>query len=98
MIKPTGGLVLIQPEEIKDQTTSSGLVISAAFRETGLRNGEIIAMGNGEPNALNGDLIPMTEFNVGDIVLFPDHSGHNVEEGGNRYILMHHKNILGVVQ
>ena len=98
MIRPTGGLVLIQPEEIKDQTTSSGLVIAAAFRETGLRNGEIIAMGSGEPNALNGELIPMKEFKIGDKVLFPDHSGHNVEEGGNRYILTHYKNILGVIE
>lgn len=99
MIKPVGGLILVKPDEKEDLTTQSGLFISAAFRETGLNKGSVVAIGGGEPNALNGELIRVPEFSEGDKVLYPDHTGHEVEdEDGKKYIIIHYKHIVGKVE
>lgn len=99
MIKPVGGLVLIKPEEVGDLTTQSGLLISAAFRDTGLNKGSVVAVGGGEPNALNGELIKVPEFVEGNTVLYPDHTGHEVEdEDGTKYLIIHYKHIVGKVE
>ena len=98
MIKPAGGLLLVKAEEIADQTTQSGLVISAAFRDTGIKRGTVVAVGGGEPNALNGELILIPSFKDGDVVLFPDHSGHEIEDNSEKYLLIHYKHIVGTVE
>lgn len=96
MIKPAGGLLLVKQEELADLTTSSGLVISAAFRDTGLKKGVVHGIGSGEPNALNGEIILIPEFQEGDTVLYQDHSGSEVEDtDGTKYLLIHYKHIMG---
>ena len=39
MIKPVGGMLLITKTEDTDKTTKSGLVISAAFNDSGPKSG-----------------------------------------------------------
>ena len=97
MIKPIGSLLLIKPEEVADKKTASGLVISAVFSDDGLKRGKVIAMGSGEPNALNGELIPVNGISIGDNVVFPKHTGSEIEENDNKYILLHSKQILAVI-
>jgi co-chaperonin GroES (HSP10) len=94
MIKPIGGMLLITKKQEEDKTTKSGLVISAAFNDYGPKSGTIVDMGAGEVN-YKGDLIPITELAVGDVVYFPDHSGTDIEdENSNKYILINHKNVI----
>lgn len=97
MINPVGALLLIEPEEKGDTTTASGLVISAAFADDNLKYGKVVAMGPGEPNALNGELIPIGSIKVGDKVAFPKHTGSDIEENNNKFILLHSKQILAVI-
>ena len=98
MIKPMGGLVLIKQEALAETTTASGLVLSASYKDNGPKKGTVIAIGTGEPNALNGEIIHIPDFQPDDIVLYPDHSGHEVEdEDGTKYLLVHYKHILGKV-
>lgn len=98
MIKPSGGLVLIKQEEVTDTTTKSGLVLAASFNSQGPKKGKVIDLGTGEPNALNGEIIHIPDFKVDDTVIYPDHSGHEVEdEDGTKYLLVHYKHILGKV-
>lgn len=97
MINPIGSLLLIEPEESGDKTTASGLVISAAFSDDSLKRGKVIAMGNGEPNALNGELIRINGISLGDKVVYPKHTGSEIEENDNKYILLHSKQVLAVI-
>lgn len=94
MIKPVGSMLLIKPEKREDKTTASGILISAAFDDDGLRRGEVIGIGTGEPNALNGEIIPVNGFEIGDRVIFPDHTGHELEDGTEKVIVIHHKHII----
>ena len=96
MIKPLGNILLVKKIESAEKTTKTGLVISAAFTDTGPSQGIVIAVGNGEAN-YKGDVIPINDIDVGDIVFFPDHAGTDIDdEDGNKYILVNCKNVLAI--
>ena len=87
-------MLLVTKEVDKEKKTQSGLVISAAFNDSGPKIGTIVDMGAGEVN-YKGDLIPIPELDIRDIVYFPDHSGTEIEdEEGNKYLLINHKHIM----
>ena len=94
MIKPYGSMLLIKEEKAGDKTTTSGLVISAAFSDTGLKTGTIIDLGDGEYN-YKGDLIPINGLDIDDMVYYPQHGGTEIEdEDGTKYLLLNSKNVL----
>ena len=96
MIKPLGNILLVKKIESAEKTTKTGLVISAAFTDTGPSQGTVISVGNGEAN-YKGDVIPINDIDVGDIVFFPDHAGTDIDdEDGNKYILVNCKNVLAI--
>lgn len=95
-IKPLGNMLLIEQIEVGDKTTSTGLVISAAFADNGPAKGTVIAIGGGEQN-YKGDIIPVPEISVGDVVYYPKHAGADIEdEDGKKYLLVVSKNILAI--
>ena len=94
MIKPIGGMLLVTKTEESDKKTKSGLVISAAFNDSGPKSGTIVDMGAGETN-YKGDLIPIPELDIGDIIYFPDHTGTEIEDDdANKYLLINYKHIM----
>jgi co-chaperonin GroES (HSP10) len=98
MIKPIGGMLLITKKQDEDKTTKSGLVISAAFNDHGPKSGTIVDMGDGEVN-YKGDVVPITELDIGDVVFFPDHTGTDIEdENSNKYLLINHKHIMAKLE
>lgn len=96
MIEPLGNMVLLEKIEVGDKTTSTGLVISAAFADQGPSKGKVIAIGGGEQN-YKGDIIPVPDIMEGDIVYYPSHAGTDIEdEDGKKYLLIISKNILAI--
>jgi co-chaperonin GroES (HSP10) len=96
MINPLGAMILVKKIQKGDKTTSTGLVISSAFSDNGPAEGEVIMLGTGEQN-YKGEILPIPVIEVGDTVLFPDHSGVDVEdEDGSKYILVNSKNVLAI--
>ena len=96
MIKPIGNLLLITKIETGDKVTSTGLVISAAFSDSGPKTGTVVAMGDGEYN-YKGEIIPINGINIGDVIYYPEHGGIDIEdEDGTKYYLVNTKNVLAV--
>lgn len=96
MIKPYGGMLLVKEEKTEDKTTTSGIIISAAFADPGLKRGEVIDLGDGEYN-YKGDLVPIHGLDIGDIIYYPQHAGTDIEdEEGNKYLLVNPKNVLAI--
>lgn len=94
MIKPIGAMLLVKKIETGEKTTKTGLVISAAFAEQGPSQAEIIDMGNGEAN-YRGELIPIGDLDIGDIIFYPEHSGTEIEDDeGNKFLLLHSKQVI----
>ena len=98
MIKPMNGTLLIKEEEKTEKTTASGLVLSAAFSDTGPKKGKIVDIGIGEVNHFTGNLLPMDMFTIGDTVIYPEHTGIDVEDtNGDKYIILHHKHVIAKI-
>ena len=96
MINPLGAMLLVKKIQKGDKTTKTGLVISSTFSDSGPAEGEVIRLGTGEQN-YKGEILPIPVIEVGDTVLFPDHSGVDVEdEDGSKYILLNSKNVLAI--
>ena len=96
MIKPYGAMLLIEPDKVEDKTTASGLLIAAAFADTGFKTGKIVAMGDGEFN-YKGDLIPILGLDLDNVVYYNEHSGHDIEdEDGKKYLLLNAKHVLAI--
>ena len=94
MIKPIGAMLLIKKIETGEKTTSTGLVISAAFADHGPNKGVVVDMGDGEYN-YKGDLIPIGGIDIDDTVFFSEHTGTDIEdEDGTKYILLNSKNVI----
>ena len=96
MIKPYGNLLLVKEDKIEDRTTTSGIVLSAAFNESSLRTGKILEVGEGEYN-YKGELIPISGLSVNDTVYYNRNSGIDIEDiDGEKYILLNTKHILAI--
>jgi co-chaperonin GroES (HSP10) len=96
MINPLGAMLLVKKIQKGDKTTKTGLVISSTFSDSGPAEGEVIRLGTGEQN-YKGEILPIPVIEIGDIVLFPDHSGVDIEdEDGTKYILLNSKNVLAI--
>ena len=98
MIKPYGAMILVKQDETSEKKTTSGLVISAGFNDTGMKTGKIVDLGDGEYN-YKGDLIPVNGLDVDQIVMYQEHSALDVEDtDGTKYKLINAKNILAVIE
>ena len=96
MIKPLGGIVLVKEIEVGEKTTKTGLVISSTIVNSGPKMGTVLAVGEGEAN-YKGEVIPVLNVKVGDVVYYPEHTGINIEdEDGTKYLLVNSKNILAI--
>lgn len=89
-------MLLIKKIETGEKTTATGLVLSASFSDQGPNKGTVIAMGDGDYN-YKGDLIPIGGIKVGDVILYPEHSGTEVEDDDNtKYLLLSSKNVMAI--
>ena len=74
-VKLFGDAILIRIEK-NEMKTKSGIIIPTNTKDNGLARGTIVAMGSGK--LTNGNEIDMSQFTVGDDVLFPDWAGTSI--------------------
>lgn len=102
-LKITGGTNVLQPigdrviVKVKDEEekTVGGIVLASNAKEKPTE-GEVVAVGEGA-FATNGEKLPMT-VKVGDTVLYDKYSGTNVKYEGQKYLVLHEKDILAIVK
>lgn len=95
-IRPYHNYILIKENETKDQTTASGLVLTASVLDDNLKSGVIVAIGPGERNVMTGEYVPMDGISIGLNVLYGRGSGTAVkDEDGTEYMFINYKHLLG---
>ncbi|MBA1434534.1 co-chaperone GroES [Bombilactobacillus bombi] len=94
MLKPLGDRILVQVDEEKEQTVG-GIVLANNAKEKP-QTGEVVAVGAGE-KAPDGKIIPMT-LKKGDRVIYDKYAGSEVKYEGNKYLVMHEKDIMAVIE
>jgi chaperonin GroES len=93
-LKPIGGNILVKPLG-QEETTPSGLVISATAQEEKPQQGEVIGLGTGRLDK-DGNSLPWN-VKVGDKVFFKKYSPDELELDGETYLVMDEGDILGVL-
>jgi len=88
-IKPFEDRVLVEPEEIEESRTKSGIIIPDTAREKP-RTGKVIEVGTDEELAEN--------IKVGDKIVFAKFTGDEVEFEGKKYLIVSRSDILAVIK
>ena len=93
VLQPIGDRVIVKVKE--EEKTVGGIVLASNAKEKPTE-GEVVAVGEGS-YAENGNKIPMS-VEKGDVVLYDKYSGTNVEYEGEKFLVLHEKDILAVVK
>ncbi|QJD72463.1 co-chaperone GroES [Lactobacillus acetotolerans] len=94
MLQPIGDRVIVKVKEEEEKTVGGIVLASNAKRKP--TEGEVVAVGEGA-YADDGKRIPMT-VKKGDVVLYDKYSGTNVKYEGQKYLVLHEKDILAIVK
>jgi chaperonin GroES len=92
--QPLDDRVLVQPAG-KAEKTAGGIFIPDSVEDRPLQ-GKVVAIGRGRITK-KGNLKPL-DVQVGDEVLFAQHTGTAVQLSGNELLLLREEEILGVVR
>jgi chaperonin GroES len=88
-IKPFEDRVLVEPEEIEETRTKSGIIIPDTAKEKP-RTGKVIEVGTDEELA--------EKIEVGDRIVFAKFTGDEVEFEGKKYLIVSRGDILAVIK
>lgn len=92
MIKPLRNYIVVRREEA--QTTSQGGIILTESAQDIPTQGEVIAVGPGVLE--NGERVPM-DVKVGDVVMFTQFAGKDLEVDGQQVSLMLDTDVFAIL-
>jgi len=87
-IKPFDDRVLVEPEEVTESQTKSGIILPDTAKEKP-RRGKVVEVGTDEELA--------EKINVGDMVVYAKFTGDEVEFEGKKYLIISRGEILAVI-
>ncbi|MCT3296834.1 co-chaperone GroES [Lactiplantibacillus pentosus] len=92
MLKPLGDRVILQQQEEEEQTIG-GIVIANNAKETP-QSGKVVAVNDGR--VLDNGTKVDPSVKVGDQVLFDKYAGTEVKYQGDKYLVLHEKDIVAI--
>ena len=87
-IKPFEDRVLVEPEEVTESQTKSGIILPDTAKEKP-RRGKVVKVGTGEELA--------EKIKVGDTVVYAKFTGDEIEFEGKNYLIISRSDILAVI-
>ena len=93
MLKPLADLVLVKVEEEETKTMGGILLPDTAQKKS--QKGVVVAVGSGKMTE-EGKRLPL-EVKEGDEVLFAKYSGTEIEDKGEKYLLLSERDILAIL-
>ncbi len=93
MLKPLADRVLVKVDEEETKTKGGILLPDTAQKKS--QKGTVVAIGSGK--VLDNGTRLGFEVKVGDHVLFAKYSGVDIEEEGEKYLLLSERDILAVL-
>jgi len=94
-IKPFEGRILVEPEEVMESKTKSGIILPDTAKEKPIE-GKVVAVGKGRVKE-DGTVIPL-EVKAGDKVLFNKYAGTEIQIEGEEHLMMREDDILGIIK
>tara|TARA_Y100000592_G_scaffold85358_1_gene137263 strand:- start:324 stop:620 length:297 start_codon:yes stop_codon:yes gene_type:complete len=97
MLKPLDARVVVQKPQ-REEKTESGIFLPDTAAEQGQTAfGEVISVGPGSRNMMDGKTMPMN-LEVGDTIIYSKFSATEVSHQGNDYLIVAEKDIIAVVE
>ena len=93
MLKPLEDRVLVKVEEEETKTMGGILLPDTAQKKS--QKGVVVAVGSGKMTE-EGKRLPL-EVKEGDEVLFAKYSGTEIEDKGEKYLLLSERDILAIL-
>jgi chaperonin GroES len=93
-LQPLGDRVIVKPLSEEDNKTPSGIYIPDTAKEKP-QEGEVIAVGPGEPNENGENIKPDVE--IGDKVVYSKYGGTEIKVDGTEYLILSSRDILAKV-
>lgn len=93
MLKPLGDRVVLKAHKAEEKTVG-GIVLASNAKEKPT-TGEVIAVGAGRTLDNGEKVAPVVK--KGDHVLFDKYAGTEVEYEGEKYLVVHEKDIVAIV-
>ena len=93
-LRPLNDGIVIKQSEAESKTAGGILLPDAAKEKPQI--GEVIAAGPGK--ILESGKVKKMEVAVGQKVLYGKYMGHDVEIGGEKYIIVRESDVLGIVE
>ena len=93
MLKPLADRVLVKVEEEETKTMGGILLPDTAQKKS--QKGVVVAVGSGKMTE-EGKRLPL-EVKEGDEVLFAKYSGTEIEDKGEKYLLLSERGILAIL-
>jgi chaperonin GroES len=94
VLQPIGDRVIVKVKE-EEEKTVGGIVLASNAKQKPTE-GEVVAVGEGNRNNA-GELMPLA-VKKGDVVLYDKYSGTDVKYEGEKYLVLHEKDILAIVK
>lgn len=94
-IFPLEDRIVVVPEAVKKES-DGGIIIPDAAQERPVR-GTVVHVGPGKTND-DGSIKPMNGVKEGDLVVYGLYSGTEVEVDGAVFVVMYHRDVLGIVR
>lgn len=95
LISPIKDHVLVEMRS-EERLTAGGLIIPDTAQISGNKKGVVLAVGKGAFNK-KGQIRPL-ELRVGDLVLFSEYAGSQIEQNGHKFVLLRESDVLGILQ
>ncbi len=92
MLKPLANRVLVKVEE---ETKTMGGILLPDTAQKKSQKGVVVAVGSGKMTE-EGKRLPL-EVKEGDEVLFAKYSGTEIEDKGEKYLLLSERDILAIL-
>lgn len=93
MLKPLADRVLVKVEE--EETKTMGGILLPDTAQKKFQKGVVVAVGSGKMTE-EGKRLPL-EVKEGDEVLFAKYSGTEIEDKGEKYLLLSERDILAIL-
>lgn len=94
MLKPLGDRVIVKVEAEKEETVG-GIVLASNAKEKP-QTGKVSAVGEGALSP-EGKRLPMSVA-VGDEIMYDKYAGSEVKYEGEKYLILHDKDIMAIVK
>ena len=97
MLRPIDARVIVE-KKVKQEQTESGIFLPDSVDEQAqVVEGEVVAVGPGSRNMMNGESMPM-DIKVGDTILYPKFAATEVQYKGKEFMVVIEKDIVAVVE